>query len=67
MTVGKTLWKIIIIKLFVIFAVFKFFFFPDIMEQQYDTDAQKANHVLRSLTLPVSAARTPIHDTSTIK
>lgn len=29
MTLGKTLWLIILIKLFVIFAVLKLFFFPD--------------------------------------
>lgn len=29
MTLGRTLWLIILIKLFVIFAVLKLFFFPD--------------------------------------
>lgn len=29
MTLGRTLWAIILIKLFVIFAVLKLFFFPD--------------------------------------
>ena len=29
MTLGKTLWLIILVKLFVIFAVLKLFFFPD--------------------------------------
>ena len=29
MTVGKTLWLIILIKLFVMFAILKVFFFPD--------------------------------------
>ena len=28
MTLGKTLWAVIIIKLFIMFAVLKFFFFP---------------------------------------
>ncbi len=31
MTIGKTLWTIIIIKLVVIFAVLKLFFFPDVV------------------------------------
>ena len=31
MTLGKKLWAIIIIKLFIIFAVLKLFFFPDFL------------------------------------
>ena len=31
MTLGKTLWAIILIKLFVIFIVLKIFFFPDFL------------------------------------
>lgn len=33
MTLGKTLWAIILIKLFVIFVVLKMFFFPDFLKQ----------------------------------
>lgn len=33
MTLGRTLWAIILIKLFVIFAVLKVFFFPDYIGQ----------------------------------
>ena len=32
MTVGRTLWAIILIKLFILFAVLKVFFFPDLLE-----------------------------------
>ena len=32
MTIGKTLWTVILIKLFVIFAVLKVFFFPDFLK-----------------------------------
>lgn len=31
MTVGKTLWAIILIKLFIMFAILKVFFFPDFL------------------------------------
>ena len=31
MTLGKTLWTIIIIKLFIMFAILKVFFFPDFL------------------------------------
>jgi hypothetical protein len=33
MTLGKTLWAIILIKLFLIFVVLKLFFFPDFLKQ----------------------------------
>lgn len=51
MVLGKTLWKIILIKLFVIFAVFKLFFFPDFLETRYENDADRAGHVLSQLVL----------------
>jgi hypothetical protein len=50
MTVGKTLWKIIFIKLFVMFAVLKLFFFPNFLNTHFSTDQQKADHVLQHLT-----------------
>ena len=33
MTLGKTLWTIILIKLFIMFFVLKLFFFPNILMQ----------------------------------
>ena len=33
MTLGRTLWTIILIKLFIIFAVLKVFFFPNFLKQ----------------------------------
>lgn len=33
MTVGRTLWTVILIKLVVIFAVLKVFFFPDYLKE----------------------------------
>ncbi len=33
MTLGKTLWAVILIKLFVIFVVLKLFFFPNFIRQ----------------------------------
>lgn len=46
MALGRTLWKIIIIKLVIMFGVLKLFFFPDLLHTQYETDAQRADHVL---------------------
>jgi hypothetical protein len=52
MTLGKTLWKIILVKLFIMFAVLKVFFFPDFLSTQFDTDKQRADHVMEQITLP---------------
>lgn len=38
MTLGRTLWAVILIKLFIIFAVLKVFFFPDFIATHADGD-----------------------------
>ena len=53
MTVGKTLWKIIIIKLVIIFGVLKLFFFPNYLNTTFSTDQQRADHVINQLTKSV--------------
>ena len=50
MVVGRTLWKIIVIKLFVIFAVLKFFLFPNYLNKNFNTEHERAGHVLENLT-----------------
>ncbi|MFZ5776259.1 MAG: DUF4492 domain-containing protein [Thermodesulfobacteriota bacterium] len=49
MVVGRTLWKIIFFKLFIMFAVLKVFFFPDYLATQFNNDSERANHVLQNL------------------
>ena len=44
MTLGKTLWAIIIIKLFILFFILKWFFFPNVLGKQ-KTEEQKQNYV----------------------
>lgn len=51
MTLGKTLWKIIIVKLIEMFAVLKLFFFPNYLNTNFSTDRQRADHVINQLTL----------------
>ena len=53
MTVGKTLWKIIIIKLVIMFAVLKLFFFPNYLNTNFSTDQQRADYVINQLTRSV--------------
>lgn len=38
MTLGKTLWAIILIKLFIIFVVLKLFFFPNFLKTHANGD-----------------------------
>lgn len=52
MTVGKTLWKIILVKLFIMFAVLKLFFFPDFLATNFTTDEQRADYVTEQITKP---------------
>ena len=49
MTLGKTLWAIILIKLFIMFFILRLFFFPNILQQKYDTDEERANQVIENL------------------
>lgn len=49
MTVGRSLWLLIIIKLIVIFALLKVFFFPDLLQTEYDNDADRAEAVRQHL------------------
>ena len=60
MTVGRTLWKIIGIKVFIIFAVLKFFFFPDFLATRFSTDGQRADYVIDQLTLPAQGYPQPV-------
>lgn len=52
MTTGRWLWLLIIVKLAIIFLVFKLLFFPDILKRDYDDDASRASAVRRSMLDP---------------
>ncbi len=49
MVLGKQLWKIILIKLFVMFVILKLFFFPNYLNTRFQTDEEKGNYVLDQL------------------
>ena len=49
MTVGKTLWIIILVKLFIFFVVMKMLFFPNILHRDFDNDQDRADHVRNEL------------------
>ena len=47
---GKQVWIIILIKLFIMFLILKVFFFPDLLQKNFDTDAERGDYVLDQLT-----------------
>jgi hypothetical protein len=50
MTWGRKLWGIILIKLIIIFAILRLFFFPDILKRDFNSDEERSDHVLEQLT-----------------
>jgi len=46
---GRKIWIIILIKLFIMFAILKLFFFPDILKEKYDNDEQRSEYVMDQL------------------
>jgi len=50
MTVGRSLWAVIIIKVVILFAVVRLFFMPDKLATEYDNDADRARAVRSALT-----------------
>ena len=48
MKLGRTLWAIILIKLFIMFAILKVFFFPNFLKQ-HATEGQEPDYVASEL------------------
>lgn len=51
LTLGKTLWKVIFIKLFILLVVFKIFIFDVNFNSIFKDDASKSEFVIKNLTL----------------
>ena len=49
MTVGKSLWILIIVKLFIMFVILKWLFFPTLLKENYDNDEERAAAVRTEL------------------
>ena len=62
MTLGKTLWKIICIKLLIMFAVLKLFFFQDFLGTKFETEQERADYVFSELTRSEQANSLFSHD-----
>ncbi len=50
MYIGKKLWLLITIKLFVMFFIIKYFF-PNILQENFQNDTQRSEYILQKLTL----------------
>lgn len=50
MTLGRTLWAIILIKLFILFFVLKLFFFPNLLKKNFNTDKERSSNVIENFT-----------------
>jgi Domain of unknown function (DUF4492) len=46
---GRKVWIIIIIKLFIIFAILKLCFFPDFLHKRFHSDRQRSEYVMDQL------------------
>jgi hypothetical protein len=53
---GKKVWIIIVIKLFIMFAILRVFFFQDFLMTKYNNDKQRSEYVLDQL------INSPAHD-----
>lgn len=47
---GKRVWVIILIKLFIMFAILRIFFFPDILKKEFRDDRERSDYVIEQLT-----------------
>lgn len=45
MTLGKTLWTLVIIKLIIMFLILKPIFFPNFLSSKFDDDKSKGDYV----------------------
>ena len=49
LTWGKPLWILIFAKLFILFAILKVFFFPNILNHRFKTEQEKGDFVFKEL------------------
>lgn len=50
LTWGRSLWLIILVKLFLIFFIMKLFFFSDKIEHKFKAEDEKSLYILENLT-----------------
>ncbi len=50
MKLGKKLWLIVAVKLFVLFVVIKWLFFPNVLQEHFKNDKARSEFILNQLT-----------------
>lgn len=50
MTWGRTLWVIILVKLFILLFVLKLFFFPNYLKKNFSNDKDRSSNVIENFT-----------------
>jgi hypothetical protein len=51
MTVGRRLWIIILIKLFILFIILRLIFFPDFLKSRFSSEKERGDYVREQLLL----------------
>jgi len=49
---ARSVWFIILLKLFIMFVIFKLFFFQNTLKVNFSSDEDRANYVIEQLTTP---------------
>ena len=49
MKVGKRLWAIILIKIFILFFILRLLFFPDFLKSRFKTEKERGDYVREQL------------------
>jgi len=47
---GRKLWVVILIKLFIMFVILKIFFFPNFLDNKFDNDNDKSEYIIKQIT-----------------
>ena len=50
MTLGRTLWFLIVLKLFIMFLILRVFFFPNFLNSNFASNTERSDYVLQQLT-----------------
>ena len=49
---ARSVWFIILLKLFIMFVIFKLFFFQNKLKTEFSSEEERANHVIKQITIP---------------
>jgi len=53
-SLGKKIWLLIFIKIFVMFFVLKLFFFPNFMKTNFSNDKERSEHIINTITKQIN-------------